>query len=209
MKKLWKDNGGYALIYVLIVVLVLCAVAVSVCTAALKNYQAQEESVRQTRQLYQAEGEIEKFVALAEAVSNVSSRLTVSGTYVSEDAATEDAVKNKAKDAAKKKYEEYLADLVTDLVSSLASGYTLTLDTIHSDRESYKFTLTYKNDTVCIETEISMELTYAYDEETTTQTLSDGTTKEVKKYAAKVSKATHSYNTYTITHLTAEGETSG
>ena len=56
MKKLWKDNGGYALIYVLIVVLVLCAVAVSVCTAALKNYQAQERSIRQTRQLYQAEG---------------------------------------------------------------------------------------------------------------------------------------------------------
>lgn len=197
MKKLWKDNGGYALVYVLIVVLVLCAVAVSVCTAALKNYQAQEESVRQTQQLYQAEGEIEKFVALAEAVSNVSSRLTVSGTYyVSEDAATEDAatenaVKNKAKDEAKKKYEEYLADLV----SSLASGYTLTLDTIHSDRESYKFTLTYKNDTVCIKTEISMAL--IYDVETTK-------TEDVITYTAKVSKATHSYNTYTITHLTAE-----
>ena len=70
MKKLWKDNGGYALIYVLIVVLVLCAVAVSVCTAALKNYQAQERSIRQTQQLYQAEGEIEKFVALAEEVSS-------------------------------------------------------------------------------------------------------------------------------------------
>ena len=196
MKKLRTDNGGYALVYVLIVVLVLCAVAVSVCTAALKNYQAQEESVRQTQQLYQAEGEIEKFVALAEAVSNVSSRLTVSGTYyVSEDAATEDAVKNKAKDEAKTKYEEYLADLVTDLVSSLASGYTLTLDTIHSDRESYKFTLTYKNDTVCIKTEISMAL--IYDVETTK-------TEEVITYTAKVSKATHSYNTYTITHLTAE-----
>lgn len=198
MKKLWKDNGGYALVYVLIVVLVLCAVAVSVCTAALKNYQAQEESVRQTRQLYQAEGEIEKFVALAEAVSNVSSRLTVSGTYyVSEDAATEDAatenaVKNKAKDEAKTKYEEYL--------KSLASGYTLTLDTSHSDRESCKFTLTYKNDTVCIKTEISMAL--IYDVEMTK-------TEEVITYTAKVSKATHSYNTYTITHLTAEGETSG
>ena len=201
MKKLWKDTGGYALIYVLIVVLVLCAVAVSVCTAALKNYQAQERSIRQTQQLYQAEGEIEKFVALAEAVSNVSSRLTVSGTtYVSEDAATEDAVKNKAKDEAKTKYEEYLADLVTDLVSSLASGYTLTLDTSDSDRESCKFTLTYKNDTVCIKTEISMAL--SYDVETTKQTLSDGTTKVT--YTAKVSKATHSYNTYTITHLTAE-----
>ena len=201
MKKLRKDNGGYALVYVLIVVLVLCAVAVSVCTAALKNYQAQEESVRQTQQLYQAEGEIEKFVALAEAVSNVSSRLTVSGTYVSEDAATEDAVENKAKDEAKTKYEEYL--------KSLASGYTLALDTNDSDRESCKFTLTYKNDTVCIETEIRMELTYAYDEETTTQTPSDGTTKEVITYTARVSKATHHYNTYTITHLTAEGETSG
>lgn len=193
MKKLWKDNGGYALVYVLIVVLVLCAVAVSVCTAALKNYQAQEESVRQTRQLYQAEGEIEKFVALAEAVSNVSSRLTVSGTYVSkdaatEDAATEDAVKNKAKDAAKTKYEEYL--------KSLASGYALTLDTSHSDRESCKFTLTYKNDTVCIKTEISMAL--IYDVETTK-------TEDVITYTAKVSKATHNYNTYTITHLTAKG----
>lgn len=188
MKKLWKDNGGYALVYVLIVVLVLCAVAVSVCTAALKNYQAQEESVRQTQQLYQAEGEIEKFVALAEAVSNVSSRLTVSGTYyVSEDAATEDAVKNKAKDAAKTKYEEYL--------KSLASGYTLNLDNNNSDRESCKFTLIYKNDTVCIETEISMAL--IYDVETTK-------TEDVITYTAKVSKATHSYNTYTITHLTAE-----
>lgn len=200
MKKLWKDNGGYALVYVLIVVLVLCAVAVSVCTAALKNYQAQEESVRQTQQLYQAEGEIEKFVALAEAVSNVSS-LKVSGTYVlenaaTEDAATEDAVKNKAKDEAKTKYEEYLDNLVTDLVSSLASGYTLTLDTIHSDRESCKFTLTYKNDTVCIKTEISMAL--IYDVETTK-------TEDVITYTAKVSKATHSYNTYTITHLTAKG----
>ena len=162
MKKLRTDNGGYALVYVLIVVLVLCAVAVSVCTAALKNYQAQERSIRQTQQLYQAEGEIEKFVALAEAVSNVSSRLTVSGTYVLEDAATEDAatenaVKNKAKDAAKTKYEEYL--------KSLASGYTLTLDKNDSDRESCKFTLIYKTDTVCIETEISMAL--IYDVETT------------------------------------------
>lgn len=192
MKKLRTDNGGYALVYVLIVVLVLCAVAVSVCTAALKNYQAQERSIRQTQQLYQAEGEIEKFVALAEAVSNVSSRLTVSGTYVLEDAATEDAatenaVKNKAKDAAKTKYEEYL--------KSLASGYTLTLDKNDSDRESCKFTLIYKNDTVCIKTEISMAL--IYDVETTK-------TEDVITYTAKVSKATHSYNTYAITHLTAE-----
>ena len=95
MKKLRTDNGGYALVYVLIVVLVLCAVAVSVCTAALKNYQAQERSIRQTQQLYQAEGEIEKFVALAEDVSS----LRDSEEYDSED---------EAKKAAKKAYRQKL-----------------------------------------------------------------------------------------------------
>lgn len=98
MKKLWKDNGGYALIYVLIVVLVLCAVAVSVCTAALKNYQAQERSIRQTQQLYQAEGEIEKFVALAEDVSSLQD----SAEYDSED---------DAKAEAKAAYVEHLKTL--------------------------------------------------------------------------------------------------
>ena len=111
MKKLRKDNGGYALAYVLIVVLVLCAVAVSVCTAALKNYQAQERSIRQTQQLYQAEGEIEKFVALAEEVSS----LTDSAECDSE---------SEAKDKAKAAYETYLKSLV----NPPTSGYTLTLD---------------------------------------------------------------------------------
>lgn len=37
----------------------------------------------------------------------------------------------------------------------------------------------------------------------------DGTTTKVTTYTAEVSKATHHYITYTITHLTAEGEASG
>lgn len=188
MKKLRTDTGGYALVYVLIVVLVLCAVAVIICTAALENYQAQEESVRQTQQLYQAEGEIEKFVALAEDVSS----LTVSGTYVAEDADTEDAAKDKAKDAAKKAYEDYL----TELVKPPDSGYTLTLDHDNSFKNPCKFTLAYQNDTVCIKTEISMALTYNV-------TPPDGTSETT--YTAEVSTASHNYKTYTITHLTAEG----
>ena len=181
MKKLRKDNGGYALIYVLIVVLVLCAVAVSVCTAALKNYQAQEDSVRQTRQLYQAEGEIEKFVALAEDVSS----LTVPGTYDSE---------SDAMNAAKTAYEDYL----TELVKPPDSGF-LPLDFVKFDNSSCEFTLTYNNDTVCIKTEISMALNV--------ETPLDGTSEMT--YTAEVSKASHNYKTYTITHLTAEGGASG
>ena len=189
MKKLRTDTGGYALIYVLIVVLVLCAVAVTICTAALENYQAQEESVRQTQQLYQAEGEIEKFVALAEDVSDVSS-LTVSGTYGSE---------SDAMDAAKTAYEDYLNYLYELVKPPPASGYTLTLDSIKFDNSSCEFTLTYENDTVCIKTEISMALNV--------KTPPDGTSETT--YTAEVSTASHNYKTYTITHLTAKGGASG
>lgn len=184
MKKLWKDNGGYALVYVLIVVLVLCAVAVSVCTAALKNYQAQERSIRQTRQLYQAEGEIEKFVALAEDVSSLQD----SAEYDSED---------DAKAEAKAAYVEHL--------KTLAGGCTLPPDGTDTDVEFCTFTLTCKNDAVRIETKIKMNLKYEVTPvEKSGVKQPDGTTKKVIKYTAKVSKATHSYNTYTITHLTAE-----
>ena len=187
MKKLWKDNGGYALAYVLIVVLVLCAVAVSVCTAALKNYQAQERSIRQTQQLYQAEGEIEKFVALAEDVSS----LRDSEEYDSEDT---------ARAAAKDAYVKRLKDL--------AGGCTLTPDRTDNDVKCYKFALTYANAAVRIETKIKMNLEYDVKPvEKPEDPQPDG--KPKIKYTAKVSKATHSYSTYTITHLTAEGETSG
>ena len=184
MKKLRTDTGGYALAYVLIVVLVLCAVAVSVCTAALKNYQAQERSIRQTRQLYQAEGEIEKFVALAEHVSSLQD----SAEYNSED---------EAKAAAKEAYETYLSSLV----NPPASDCTLAPDA-DPDIKFYTFALTYANAAVRIETKIKMNLEYEVKKIEKQGTLPDGTKKIT--YTAKVSKATHHYNTYTITHLTAE-----
>lgn len=187
MKKLRTDNGGYALVYVLIVVLVLCAVAVSVCTAALKNYQAQEESVRQTRQLYQAEGEIEKFVALAEDVH----LLLDSAEYDSQD---------DAKKAAKEAYLIYLQGLY-----SKVSGCTYAPpDGTDTDVEFCTFTLIRANDAVRIETKLKMELKYEVKKIKKQEPQPDGKFKEVIKYTAKVSKATHSYNTYTITHLTAE-----
>lgn len=182
MKKLWKDNGGYALVYVLIVVLVLCAVAVSVCTAALKNYQAQEHSIRQTQQLYQAEGEIEKFVALAEDV------------HLLEYSTTKYDTKEAAEKEAKEKYLAHLS-----AVKEKVSRCSFELDTAKTGSECCIFTLTCENDAVRIKTKLKMKLEYEIKEE---ESQENGTT--IKKYTAKVSKATHSYNTYTITHLTAE-----
>lgn len=186
MKKLWKDNGGYALIYVLIVVLVLCAVAVSVCTAALKNYQAQERSIRQTQQLYQAEGEIEKFVALAEDV------------HLLEFSAEHDT-KEAAEKAAKEAYLTYLQGL-----HSKVSGCTYAPpDATDTDSNSCTFTLICENAAVRIETKIKMKLEYDVKSvEKPEDPQPDG--KPKIKYTAKVSKAAHSYSTYTITHLTAE-----
>lgn len=188
MKKLWKDNGGYALAYVLIVVLVLCAVAVSVCTAALKNYQAQERSIRQTQQLYQAEGEIEKFVALAEDV------------HLLEYSTTKYDTKEAAEKEAKTAYRTHLED-----VSKEVSNCNYDLDDTDTGRNSCTFTLTYANDAVRIETKIKMKLEYdVKPDEKPGEKLPDGTPTTVIKYTAKVSKATHHYITYTITHLTAE-----
>lgn len=184
MKKLWKDNGGYALAYVLIVVLVLCAVAVSVCTAALKNYQAQERSIRQMRQLYQAEGEIERFVALAEDVH----LLEVSAEHDTKEAAEEEAK------------EKYLAHL--SAVKEKVSRCSFELDTAKTGSECCIFTLTCENDAVRIKTKLKMKLEYEVKEIEKQETLPDGTKKIT--YIAKVSKATHHYITYIITHLTAE-----
>lgn len=187
MKKLWKDNGGYALVYVLIVVLVLCAVAVSVCTAALKNYQAQERSIRQTQQLYQAEGEIEKFVALAEDVHLLE---------FSAEHDTKEAAEEKAREA----YLTYLT-----AVSETVRSCNYDPDATDTDSNSCTFKLTCeKNAAVHIETKIKMNLEYEVTEKKVQEQQPDGKFKEVIKYTAKVSKATHSYNTYTITHLTAE-----
>lgn len=186
MKKLRTDNGGYALVYVLIVVLVLCAVAVSVCTAALKNYQAQERSIRQTQQLYQAEGEIERFVALAEDV------------HLLEFSTTKYDTKEAAEEKAKEAYLTHLGG-----VSSKVSSCTYAPDTPDTGSNFCTFTLTCeKNAAVRIKTKIKMNLEYEVKKIEKEEELPDGTKKIT--YTARVSKATHHYITYTITHLTAE-----
>ena len=92
-------------------------------------------------------------------------------------------------------------------MKTLAGGCTLPPDGTDTDVEFC--TLTRANDAVRIETKLKMELKYEVKKIEKQEPQTNGTTKEVIKYTAKVSKAAHSYITYTITHLTAEGETSG
>ena len=61
MKK--KHDEGYALVFVLVVMVVLSLIAISLMTAALKNLRSQQATVAQMEAKYQAQGEMEKQIA--------------------------------------------------------------------------------------------------------------------------------------------------
>lgn len=70
-----KRDGGYALIYVVVVILLLCALVTIVCSVSLRNMKAQYASLERTQDLYMAEGLAEQFAGQvqsyrAEAVDN-------------------------------------------------------------------------------------------------------------------------------------------
>lgn len=180
MRTIRRETGGYALLYVLIIVLVLCAIAMTICTVALRGYQGQVHSVEQTQQLYQAEGEIEKFVALAS---------DVSGLGEAGPADSEEAVKQKALDAYKLELQ------------AAASGITYTPSGESEGTDTFEFTVIYENADVRITAQVSMALTYHL----WPVTITPAEGEPYEEYYAKVDGATPTYLTYDISHDT-EGE---
>ena len=59
-----KNNDGYVLPFVLVVMIVLCIISTSLMTAALQNLQIQQRFTERMVDKYEAQGEIEKVVAL-------------------------------------------------------------------------------------------------------------------------------------------------
>ena len=70
MKSLRKEKGGYALLYVLVIVMVLVAISMMICTVALRNLQSQQAAVERMAEKYAAQGEIERIKAKIEAFSD-------------------------------------------------------------------------------------------------------------------------------------------
>lgn len=182
MRTIRRETGGYALLYVLIVVLVLCAGAMAICTVALRGYQGQIRSVEQTQQLYQAEGEIEKFVALASDVSG----LAEAGPENSQDAAKQEAL------------DAYKLELQT-----AASGITYTPSGESEGTDTFEFTAVYENADVRITAQVSMELEYETRSVIIPPAEEGG--EEDEEHYAKIRSATPTYLTYDISHDT-EGE---
>lgn len=67
MKHLKRDDG-YVLVYVLIVFTILSLVAVTICSTAVKNLQAQKAAVARMEARYEAEGYLQQFIAEVEAL---------------------------------------------------------------------------------------------------------------------------------------------
>lgn len=61
-----RNEGGYVLAYVVVVIVILCILVPAACANSLRNLRAQQASIERTRQLYEAEGQIERFVAEVE-----------------------------------------------------------------------------------------------------------------------------------------------
>ena len=59
-----KNNDGYVLPFVLVVMIVLCIISTSLMTAALMNLRIQQRFTDQMVAKYEAQGEIEKIVAI-------------------------------------------------------------------------------------------------------------------------------------------------
>lgn len=91
IQSLRKEKGGYALLYIMVVVMVLCAISMMICTVALRNLQSQEASVRRMQDLYAAEGEIEKITALAGNIDNLGAKKSGDGVYHDAEVAYEEA----------------------------------------------------------------------------------------------------------------------
>lgn len=67
-----KYDEGYALPFVLVVMVVLCLVAASLMTGSLRNLKSQQASIERMQDQYKAQGAIEKVVAQLEDESNLS-----------------------------------------------------------------------------------------------------------------------------------------
>lgn len=64
-----RRDGGYVLVYVVVVIVILCILVPAACSNSLQNLKAQQASVERMRQLYTAEGRIERFYAEIEAAA--------------------------------------------------------------------------------------------------------------------------------------------
>lgn len=144
-----RREEGYVLLYVVIVIVLLCVLAMGVCTISLRNLQSQQASIERTRQLYEAEGQIEWFVAEAKGGGE-----NISGTVPPKE---EDETDPEA--AAKAQAESAFGTLLVKLGELEEDGPFLEeLGLEVSGTNPYTVTVTAQSGTVSVTAEIKFVL---------------------------------------------------
>ena len=102
-----KNNEGYVLPFVLVVMIVLTIIATSLMTAALRNLQSQQKFTERMVDKYQAEGEIEKIVAML-SEKNHFAELTVEKDNADPDLTPDPTEKSKLQLAVEAKLKDVM-----------------------------------------------------------------------------------------------------
>ena len=88
MKK--RNDEGFALAYVVVVIFILCSIAIALMSSTLRTLQAQENMVQRMKDKYAAMGEIERLVAELEAkIPTLEAGLIADGFVQKSDAKTD------------------------------------------------------------------------------------------------------------------------
>lgn len=178
-----RNNGGYVLAYVVVVIVILCIIVPIACSSSLQNLKAQQASVERMRQLYTAEGQIERFVAEVR-----STALDIDGDGCSDP--------DTAKSTAKNKF--------TDAVTSIAN---LTLD------DPANFLPTWNGDQCAIISKaasvtVMAEFKVTLDIEVKAYVQEGTPAEEVTYYSYEITSCTLAYESYDIS-TTTESEPEG
>lgn len=102
-----RNEEGYVLVYVMVVIFVLCSIAIAIMSYTLNTLQAQEAMVRRMKDKYEAMGEIERVVAELD-IYSVPELTDSKYKYSTESDCAEDAI-------------EYLLNYIDDFNYSFAS----------------------------------------------------------------------------------------
>lgn len=178
MKK--RNEEGFALAYVVVVIFILCSIAIVLMSSTLRTLQAQEIMVQRMKDKYEAMGEIERLVAELEA----------------EIPALEDGL---AANGFERKSDAKIDAL--NAFNSCMSSYGEDLDS----STDYVFNLSHNTDCVRIDAEIRISPNISFDSYLDTievpNDLEPGTMKEetVTRWKYDVTLKAPVFSSYTVT----------
>lgn len=127
-----KNNEGYVLVFVVVVMLVLALVATAVMTFSLHSLKSQQNSIQRTQDQYAAGGEIEKVVAKLENVTESESLSDICGQTVT--------YENLRVSQNNKELTVELTTAVENCSVAITCKLKITADSITAENEVYKIT---------------------------------------------------------------------